>query len=458
MLAAGRPPHRSSPARGDDATPPVPRSTERPETAPGVIPTQRDRPPAGTTRTDLPLPGAEPARRAAARQLVAREVAARQVAALEAARAARTAAPLAPGAGHVASSVVPATAGAALVPPVEEAPATGAADPVAPTTAAPAPSGPRRPGGARAAAVAALCLALVGVVVVVVLHQLRADAEAAALVRAQERVAALEAADRDDEAFLARAAARQDAARYERVVRAAVADAQQVVAAARAAADAAPHGGDAELAALRAAATAAERAAGAAGAGVSPVSLAAATAAVAEPQRAVLEAQAAWQAAEDARVAAERAAAEQAAAEQAAAEDRRAAGRVPRPAEPVRPGAAAAAPAATAWAPGVQPYATGGLGAAVNAARAENGMPALAVQGSTSLANHAATMAAAGTIWHSGDDHIVGWVQPVSDSEMIRAYLNSPGHRAWILKDGRTTVSIGAVTVDGRLYTAMRFS
>jgi uncharacterized protein YkwD len=99
-----------------------------------------------------------------------------------------------------------------------------------------------------------------------------------------------------------------------------------------------------------------------------------------------------------------------------------------------------------------------GLGAALNAARAENGLPALSVSGSSSLADHAAAMAAAGSIWHSGSDHIVGWVQPVSDGEMIAAYLNSPSHRAWILKVDKSSVSIGAVTINGRLYTAMRFS
>jgi uncharacterized protein YkwD len=106
----------------------------------------------------------------------------------------------------------------------------------------------------------------------------------------------------------------------------------------------------------------------------------------------------------------------------------------------------------------VQSYGVSGLGSALNAARAANGLPALAVTGSSSLADHAAAMAAAGTIWHSGSDHIVGWVQPASDSQMITAYMNSPSHRAWILKDGKSTVSIGAVTMNGRLYTAMRFS
>jgi uncharacterized protein YkwD len=106
----------------------------------------------------------------------------------------------------------------------------------------------------------------------------------------------------------------------------------------------------------------------------------------------------------------------------------------------------------------VQSYGVSGLGSALNAARADAGLGALTVVRSASLADHAAAMAAAGSIWHSGNDHIVGWVQPASDAEMIAAYLNSPPHRAWILKEGKSTVSIGAVTLNGRLYTAMRFS
>lgn len=103
-------------------------------------------------------------------------------------------------------------------------------------------------------------------------------------------------------------------------------------------------------------------------------------------------------------------------------------------------------------------YGIGGLGAEINAARSANGLPALAVVGSSTLANHAAAMAAAGSIWHSGNDHIVGWVEPTSDYQMINAYMNSPSHRAWILKEGKSTVAIGAVTLNGRLYTAMVFS
>lgn len=112
----------------------------------------------------------------------------------------------------------------------------------------------------------------------------------------------------------------------------------------------------------------------------------------------------------------------------------------------------------TAWAPGVQSYGVSGLGAALNQRRAAAGLNTLSVQSSSSLTNHAAAMAAAGSIWHSGRDHIVGWVDPASADYMIQAYMDSPSHRAWILKSGVSTVSIGAVTINGVLYTAMVFS
>ncbi|WP_034626298.1 hypothetical protein, partial [Cellulomonas cellasea] len=121
--------------------------------------------------------------------------------------------------------------------------------------------------------------------------------------------------------------------------------------------------------------------------------------------------------------------------------------------------AAAAAPAEAAggWAAGVESYGVGGLGEAINAHRAANGLGPVSVSGSSSLANHAADMAAQWRIWHSGRDHIVGYVQPASSSAMISAYANSAGHNAWLLSDS-SHVSIGAVTLNGRLFTAMSFS
>jgi hypothetical protein len=328
-----------------------------------------------------------------------------------------------------------------------------------PAPVAPAPAAPgrrRRTGGT--VAVVLLCATLVGAVAAGVVVQLRADARAAAWAHVEERAALLDAAQRVDAEFAARTRAAAAAARYDALVADAVARAGTALTAAQAAAAASPHAGEPALAALRAATDALSAAAGTAGTGTSPATLAARTAEVAAPQQAAVEAQAAWQAAEDARIAAERAAAERAAAERAAAEAaQRSRGSGSGGTAAAAPAAAAAAPAAT-WAAGVQSYGVSGLGSALNAARADAGLGALTVVRSASLADHAAAMAAAGSIWHSGNDHIVGWVQPASDAEMIAAYLNSPPHRAWILKEGKSTVSIGAVTLNGRLYTAMRFS
>jgi hypothetical protein len=338
-----------------------------------------------------------------------------------------------------------------------------------PQAATPAPRRSRR----TAVLVSVSCTVILGALAAGVAVKMHRDAEAAAWAAAEERVAADVAARKVDEAFFAQQARAAASARYDALVAAAVAEAGEVVSGAQGTLTASPHGGDENLASLQAAADAVSASAAAAGQGASPAALRAAAQAVQAPQQAAVDTQAAWQAAEDARIAAERAAAEQAAADAAAQRSRStttgSTGRTTTrssggsaPAASSSGGssgqAAAAAPAATAWAAGVESYGVSGLGASLNAARVANGLNELSVQSSSSLANHAAAMAAAGSIWHSGSDHIVGWVQPVSADQMIQAYLNSPSHRAWILKEGKTTVSIGAVTYNGRLYTAMVFS
>ncbi len=307
------------------------------------------------------------------------------------------------------------------------------------------------------------CAVLIGALAAGVVVKLHRDAEAAAWTLAEQRVAAEVVSARSDQDLVAQQTRAGDAARFDALVAATVAEARTVATGAQGTLIASPHAGDQNLAALQAAADAVASSAASVGQGTSLAALRATAAAVKAPQQAAVDAQAAWQAAEDARIAAEKAAAEQAAAEAA----QRAAARTSAPRSTTArstgssapaASAAAAAPAASAWAVGVESYGISGLGASLNAARAANGLPALSVQGSSSLADHAAEMAAAGSIWHSGHDHIVGWVQPASAEQMIQAYMNSPSHRAWILKEGKTTVSIGAVTYNGRLYTAMVFS
>jgi chemotaxis protein histidine kinase CheA len=303
---------------------------------------------------------------------------------------------------------------------------------------------------------------LLGALVAGIAIKLHRDAEAAAWAAAEARVAVEVTAQQADERFFATQDAAATAAAHEAQIAAAVAQAGTVISGAQGTLAASPHAGDQNLAALQQATDAVSASAASIGKGTSLAALRATQQAVQAPQQAAAEAQAAWQAAEDARIAAERAAAEQAAAAAAA---QRSASRQSTPRAARSTGsapAAAAAPAAEApasgWVAGVESYGVSGLGAAINAQRAANGLPALSVGGSSSLADHAAEMAAAGSIWHSGRDHIVGWVQPVSAEQMIQAYMNSPSHRAWILKEGKTKVSIGAVTYNGRLYTAMVFS
>jgi chemotaxis protein histidine kinase CheA len=322
----------------------------------------------------------------------------------------------------------------------------------------PAPRHPRR----TAVLVVGSSVLLLGALVAGIAIKLDRDAEAAAWAAAEGRVAVDVAAQQADEEFFAERAAAVTVADYDALVAAAVAQAGTVVSDAQGTLAASPHAGDQNLAALQQAADAVSASAASVGKGTSLAALRASQQAVQTSQQAAAEAQAAWQAAEDARIAAERAAAEQAAAA-AAAQRSSSRQSTPRAARSTgsAPAAAATAPAAapaSSWAAGVESYGISGLGAAINAQRAANGLPALSVTGSSKMANHAAEMAAAGSIWHSGSDHIVGWVQPASAEQMIQAYMNSPSHRAWILKEGKSTVSIGAVTYNGRLYTAMVFS
>ena len=197
----------------------------------------------------------------------------------------------------------------------------------------------------------------------------------------------------------------------------------------------------------------------------------AAVAALAGPQAAVAASQAAWQAAEDARIAAEaQAAAARAAAAAAAPQPRaaapasRASTRSPAPARSAAPagGGAAAAPApAPAPAPatgGVPEFSAGAIGEAINAHRAANGLPPLSISRSGTLYAHAAAMAQANDIWHGGSDKIVGYVKPASAASLVRAWAGSPGHNAWMLRSGVSSMRIGAAQLDGRLYGAVDFS
>ena len=197
----------------------------------------------------------------------------------------------------------------------------------------------------------------------------------------------------------------------------------------------------------------------------SVLTLQASVASLVGPEQAVVAAQAAWQVAEDARVAAEQAAAQQAAAQQAAAQQ------AAQAAAQAKPKASAHRTTSTAKTPSAPPapaapagpvagveFSAGALGGAINAFRATQGLGALSISRSSGLVAHAGAMAAAGTISHGGSDKIVGYVQPASAAGLVQAWANSPPHRAWMLNTTVSAMQVGAVVLNDRLYGAVNFS
>src|SRR5450830_1554056 len=312
---------------------------------------------------------------------------------------------------------------------------------------------PRR--STRLTLVVTSAVVVVALVVAGVVASVQSSARAAELVRVEARTA-LEVAARADDQNLVRSADRaviQAAAANQRAEQVAAAGA--VVAAAQATLAATPNAGDGPRSALQAAMDALNSALATTGSGTSVATLRTVAAAVPTSQQAALDAQTAWQVAEDARIAAEQAAA-QAAAQQAAAKPAAA-----RTVQSAPAAAAAAAPAAAAAAPaGVgDVFSAGAIGAELNAYRASQGLGALAMVSSGARIDHASQMAASDSIWHStvrSMAAIVGRVSPVSASAMINAYANSPAHNA-IMLGSYSTAYVGAVTYNGWLYTSIQF-
>ena len=224
--------------------------------------------------------------------------------------------------------------------------------------------------------------------------------------------------------------------------------------AARVALAAAPQAGDAARGALQQAIDAASAVVGVVPT-ASVLTIEAAVDSVTALQQPVTAAQAAWQVAEDARLAAEAAAADAAAQAAAAAQ-----AQAPRTATraPAAPASGAIAPAPEAPATSAPEFSAGALGGAINAWRATLGLPEMTVSRSAGLVAHAGAMAGAGDIWHSGNDKIVGYVQPASAEALVQAWANSPGHRAWMVRTDMTAMQVGAVVLDNRLYGAVDFS
>ncbi|MBO3086643.1 CAP domain-containing protein [Cellulomonas fengjieae] len=213
--------------------------------------------------------------------------------------------------------------------------------------------------------------------------------------------------------------------------------------------------------------------------GVSLLSLRSLVAGVAAPEQAAVDAQGAWQAAENARIAAEQAAAAAAAQAAAAARSARSTVKAPgrattRSTAPRSSGgqssAGQAAPAPTGGVPaggkvcngsggsGAGESSVSAIGSAINAYRASLGLSELSVSRSGSLVSHAVNMANTGGIWHSGGDNIVACVSNGSASGMVSAWSRSAGHDAQMRRTDVSSMSVGGAGLNGWLFGAVRFS
>lgn len=296
------------------------------------------------------------------------------------------------------------------------------------------------------------------------------------LAEARLRVAAVLPAAAHDGGVESALDAQASTAVYTSTRTAVAASAQQVVDHANATLAASPQAGDGPRGQLQTAAGAVSAAI--AGPNVSITALRAVSGGVAGPEKAVVDAQAAWVAAEQARIAAEQAAAAEAArlaAARAAAAKKSTvvkprAARAPSTTTTTQStgGAAPAAPAPTGVpAGGKVCQGSGGaageasasaIGEAINAYRASAGLGTLSVSRSGSLTSHALNMAAAGGIWHSGGDNIVGCVSNGSASSLVSAWSKSSGHNSQMLRTDVSSMSVGAATSAGWLFGAVRFS
>ncbi|MBU4336893.1 MAG: CAP domain-containing protein [Actinobacteria bacterium] len=229
---------------------------------------------------------------------------------------------------------------------------------------------------------------------------------------------------------------------------------------ARAVEAASPHAGE-SLAALSAAAEVVQ--AGVGVTGLSPVTLRGRLAALAAARSGVVQAEAAWQAAEAARIAAEQAAAAAAVRTPSRSTGTRSStGTTTSTSSGTSAGTSAGTVHAVSMAcvtPAPGSGSAGGasaVGAAINSYRESNGLPALSVSTSGALSSHALDMAASGGIWHSGSDNIVSCA-PGSGS-IVSTWAGSSAHRAQMLRTDVSSMSVGAASAAGYLFAAVAFS
>ncbi|MCL2850404.1 MAG: hypothetical protein FWE61_10225 [Micrococcales bacterium] len=284
-------------------------------------------------------------------------------------------------------------------------------------------------------------LGVVGAAVLWADHRRTARAQAAWV----RTAAALEAEHSDVDvaaAAVAVVAARTRAAQHDDITT----QATTALSAARHTAGNAPHAGDV----MAPMAAAAGSVAGALTSRYSPVLLRGLVERLALAHDEVVDAEQQWQTAEDARTAAARAAAERARKSGA-----RAAPAPPAPA-PVLAAPAGASPqrASCGTSTGSPAVSSAELAHAINTWRATQGLPALATPPFDPLAEHAMAMAAAGAIWHSGADNMVGCAS--SATALVEAWAASPAHRAFLATTASDPVRVGAASDGAYVYGAFR--
>lgn len=205
---------------------------------------------------------------------------------------------------------------------------------------------------------------------------------------------------------------------------------------------------------------------------VSMRSLRTLVAGVAAPEKAAVDAQAAWQAAENARIAAEQAAAAAAAQAAAARSTSKAPARSTATRSTTQRSTSGSAPVASSGAgipsggkvcsgsggSGAGESSVSAIGSAINSYRASLGLSQLSVSRSGSLVSHSIAMANAGGIWHSGGDNIVACVSNGSASSMVSAWSRSAGHDAQMRRTDVSSMSVGGASLNGWLFGAVRFS
>ena len=108
--------------------------------------------------------------------------------------------------------------------------------------------------------------------------------------------------------------------------------------------------------------------------------------------------------------------------------------------------------------PGAGEQQVSAIGKAINTYRAKHGLKKLSISRSSTLVQHAKTMATTGGIWHSGHENIVACVSNDSATTMVTAWSKSAPHKAQMLRKDVTHMSVGGAANGSWLFGAVLFT